>query len=71
VAGSSPEALAMTTELENAEPYQVRLKLYFWFYDVHRHCSREFPAGAVVSDVVDIEWLSAIGAPVEPAIYRR
>ena len=61
----------MITELENAEPHQVRLKSHFWFYDVHRHCSREFPAGAVVSDAVDIEWLVAIGAPIEEAIFRR
>jgi hypothetical protein len=56
---------------DDANPQEVRLKSRFWFYDVHRHCSREFPAGAVVSDPADIEWLTNIGAPIEPAIFRR
>jgi hypothetical protein len=49
----------------------VRLKSRFWFYDDRRHCSREFLEGSVVSDPADIEWLTNIGAPIEPAIFRR
>jgi hypothetical protein len=56
---------------DNTKPSEVRLKSHFWFYDDRRHCSREFLEGSVVSDPADIEWLLSIGAPIEPAIFRR
>ena len=56
---------------DNTKPHQVRLKAHFWFYDDRRHCSREFLEGSVVSDPADVEWLTSLGAPIEPAIFRR
>jgi hypothetical protein len=56
---------------DNAKPYHLRMMRHFWFYDDRRHCSREWLARDIVSDPADIEWLTNIGAPIEPAIFRR
>jgi hypothetical protein len=50
----------------------IRFTKDFQFFDHSRsHTWRSWRAGDVLEDPKDIEWLVAIGAPVEEAIYRR
>jgi hypothetical protein len=51
---------------------RLRFTKDFQFYD-HSGSNmwRSWSAGDVVDDRKDVEWLTAIGAPVEEAIYRR
>jgi len=59
------------TELAN-EKRGIRFKKDFQFFDHARsHTWRSFRAGDVVDDPAEMQWLTNIGAPIEPAIFRR
>jgi hypothetical protein len=50
----------------------LRFKNDFQFFDHSRsHTWRSFRVGDVVDDPAEMQWLTAIGAPVEPAVFRR
>jgi hypothetical protein len=63
----------MTEDLADTE-HRPRLRLTsdFQFFDQDvSHTWRSFRAGDIVDDPRTIEWLTSIGAPIEPAIFRR
>jgi hypothetical protein len=71
MARRAQEAVAMT-ELANEKRPGIRFTRDFQFFDHSRsQMWRSYRVGDVVDDPGDIEWLTAIGAPVEEAIYRR
>jgi hypothetical protein len=63
----------VTEELENEKRRPgLRFTKDFQFFDHDgSHTWRSFNRGDIVDDPRTIEWLTEIGAPIEPAIFRR
>ena len=62
----------MTDFLADTKRAGIRFKGNFQFFDQDgSRLWRSYRTGDVVDDPAEMQWLTNIGAPVEPAIYRR